>query len=61
MMLNVSEHEFRTIIRALDEARADCLMEALKGERAGNMSMAGHYYETSKYHHDLILALQAQA
>jgi len=61
MNINVTDHQLRTIIRALDEARTECRMEALKGERAGNESMAAHYYEAAEYHENIILALQAQA
>lgn len=61
MNINVTEHQFRTILRALDEARTECRMEALKGERAGNENMAAHYYEVAANHENLILALQAQA
>lgn len=61
MQITVTEHQLRTILRALDTARVDCRMEALKGEKAGNLSMAEHYYEAAENHENLILALQAQA
>ena len=60
MTFDVTEHQFRTILRALDEIRADHLLNALDRERAGD-SMADTFYESSRYHEEIILALQAQA
>lgn len=60
MTFTVTDHEFRTILRALDEARVDARMEALKGEKAGNEDMAEHFYAVAENHERLILELQSQ-
>ena len=59
--ITMSHDQFHDIIRALDEARVNLRMEALKGEKHGNEEMAAHYYAAAERHENLILALQAQA